>query len=292
MPMAHALMRSLNTVAVGLSLDVGRDKVVETAHKVGLTHIQKTCSIALGDQGTTPLVHTGGYAVLANGGMSVTPYAIEEVRNASGDLLYTHERDAPKPKRLFPLEKIEQLNSMLGLVVTSGTGKAAQLDFTTAAGKTGTSSAWRDAWFMGFTGQYVTGVWFGNDDYTPTAGLTGGNLPAMTWKEYMTYAHGTFNIPQIPGLPLHPAQIAEQKRLEELRENNPAVAAASGAGNLMPEETRKTLKALETALQRASGKSLEPAPAERGADAGGGRSPDSTPKAAEDTAGRRASLQR
>jgi len=287
MPMAHALMRSLNTVAVGLSLDVGRDKVVETAHQVGLTHIKKTCSVALGDQGTTPLVHTGGYAVLANGGMSVTPYAIEEVRNPAGDLLYSHERDAPKPVRLFPLEKIEQLNSMLGLVVTNGTGKAAQLDFTTAAGKTGTSSAWRDAWFMGFTGQYVTGVWFGNDDFTSTAGLTGGNLPAMTWKEYMTYAHGTFNIPQIPGLPLHPAQIAEQRRLEELRKSNPAVAAQEGAGSLMPEETRKTLKALETALKRASNRPLEGPASERGADA----RPD-TPAADKAPGGRRASLQR
>jgi penicillin-binding protein 1A len=252
MPMAHALMRSINTVAVRLSLDVGREKVLETAHKIGLTHIKKTCSVALGDQGTTPLVHTAGFAVFANGGMSVKPYAIEEIRNSHGELLYSHERDAPKPVRLFPREKIEELNSMLGLVVTSGTGRRAQLDFTTAAGKTGTSSAWRDAWFMGFTGQYVTGVWFGNDDYTPTAGLTGGNLPAMTWKDYMTFAHGTFNIPQIPGLPLHPAQIAEQKRLEELRKTNPAVTAAALSGHRMPEETRKALQKLQTVLERAS----------------------------------------
>ncbi len=263
MPMAHALMRSLNTVAVGLSLDVGREKVVANAHKIGLTHIKKTCSIALGDQGTTPLVHTAGYAVFANGGMAVKPYAIEEVRNSRGEILYRHDRDEPKPERLFPLKKIEQLNSMLGLVVTSGTARRAQLPFTTAAGKTGTSSAWRDAWFMGFTGQYVTGVWMGNDNYTPTGGLTGGNLPAMTWKEYMSQAHATFSIPQIPGLPLHLAQVAEQKRLEELRKTNPAVAASARAGASMPEETRKALQSLLSHLERAGRLDIEAKPAEQ-----------------------------
>ena len=211
--MKHALMRSLNTVAVRLSLDVGREKVLANVHKIGFTHVKKTCSMALGDTGLTLVDHTGGYAVFANGGMSVKPYAIEEIRNSFGKIMYVHERDEPKPRRLFDLKKIEQLNSMLALVVSSGTARRAQLPFTHAVGKTGTSSAWRDGWFMGFTGQYVAGTWFGNDDYSPTNKVTGGNLPAMAWKEFMSFAHATYNIPQIPGLPVHPSQVAEQQRL-------------------------------------------------------------------------------
>ncbi len=251
MTMANALMRSLNTVAVKLSLTVGREKVLANVHKIGLTPIKKTCSMALGDLGIPPIMHTAGYAVFANGGMSVKPYAIEDIRNAFGEVFYVHERDAPKPRRIFEREKIEQLNSMLGLVVTSGTGRRAQLDFTTAAGKTGTSSAWRDAWFMGFTGQYVTGVWYGNDDYTPTGGLTGGNLPAMTWKEYMSFAHTNYNIPQIPGLPLHPAQIAEKERLAALRRANPEYAANAEAGSRMAEGTKTILEVLKSQLETA-----------------------------------------
>ncbi|GAB4225355.1 MAG: transglycosylase domain-containing protein [Methyloligellaceae bacterium] len=263
MPMAHALMRSLNTVAVRLSLDVGREKVLANVHKIGHTHVKKTCSMALGDTGLTLLKHTAGYAVFANGGMSVKPYGIEEIRNSHGRLLYLRERDEPAPKRLFAREKIEQLNSMLGLVVTNGTARRAQLSFTAAAGKTGTSSAWRDAWFMGFTGQYVAGVWYGNDDYSPTGGLTGGNLPAMTWKEFMTFAHATPNIPQIPGLPLHPAQLAEQQRLEELRKANPAAAAAAQPTSRLPDATREALQVLHSHFVRASRVKLEAATAER-----------------------------
>ncbi|HDO51156.1 MAG TPA: penicillin-binding protein, partial [Rhizobiales bacterium] len=123
MPMKYALMRSLNTVAVRLSLTVGREKVLANVHKLGFTQVKKTCSMALGDTGLTLLEHTGGFAVFAGGGMSVKPYGIEEIRNSHGKVLYVHERDAPKPRRIFELKKIEQLNSMLALVVSSGTAR-------------------------------------------------------------------------------------------------------------------------------------------------------------------------
>lgn len=252
MPMKHALRRSLNTVAVRLSLDVGREKVLANVHKIGHTHVKKTCSMALGDTGLTLLAHTGGYAVFAGGGMSVKPYAIEEIRNSHGKLLYVHERDAPKPRRIFELKKIEQLNSMLALVVTSGTGRRAQLPFTHAAGKTGTSSAWRDGWFMGFTGQYVTGTWFGNDDYSPTARVTGANIPAMAWKEFMMFAHTTYNIPKIPGVPVHPAQMAEQQRVAALRQVNATLGRISPALRSISPKTRKTLQTLSTLLKESS----------------------------------------
>ncbi len=249
MPMKHALMRSLNTVAVRLSLDVGREKVLANVHKIGHTHVKKTCSMALGDTGLTLVAHTGGYAVFANGGMSVKPYAIEEIRNSHGKLLYVHERDAPKPRRIFERKKIEQLNSMLALVVASGTARRAQLPFTHAVGKTGTSSAWRDGWFMGFTGQYVAGTWFGNDNYSPTARVTGGNLPAMAWKEFMMFAHATYNIPKIPGVPVHPAQMAEQQRVATLRQVDATLGRLSPAFQRIPPKTRKALQALSTLLK-------------------------------------------
>ena len=244
LPMKHALMRSLNTVAVRLSLSVGREKVLANVHKIGHTHVKKTCSMALGDTGLTLVAHTGGYAVFANGGMSVKPYAIEEVRNSFGKILYVRERDEPKPRRLFERKKIEQLNSMLALVVSSGTARRAQLPFTHAVGKTGTSSAWRDGWFMGFTGQYVAGTWFGNDDYSPTGKVTGGNLPAMAWKEFMMFAHATYNIPQIPGLPPHPNQVAEQQRLDAMRRVDARINRLYPSLQELPPNTRKALQTL------------------------------------------------
>jgi penicillin-binding protein 1A len=92
------------------------------------------------------------------------------------------------------------MNQMMNHVVEEGTAKRAMLDGIKAAGKTGTTNAFRDAWFMGFTGNYVCGVWFGNDDYTPTNRMTGGSLPAQTWHDIMTYAHQGIELKQIPGL--------------------------------------------------------------------------------------------
>jgi penicillin-binding protein 1A len=213
MTVRTALAKSVNTVAVKLSLKAGREKVLANMQKIGVKHLKKTCSLALGDTGMTPLQHVGGYAVFASGGIEVRPYGIEEIRTLPGELLYNHDRDEPPRKRIFERKVVEQLNSMLRTVVTAGTGRRSTLDYTNNVGKTGTSSAYRDAWFMGFTGQYVTGVWYGNDDYTPMARVTGGSFPAQTWKTYMTAAHDTDNIPQIPGVELHPRQVAEQTRI-------------------------------------------------------------------------------
>ena len=146
---------------------------------------------------------------------------------------------------------------MLQAVVLEGTGKAAQLDYTYSAGKTGTSSAYRDAWFIGFTGQYVTGVWVGNDDFTPMARVTGGSFPAQTWKAYMMAAHDTDNIPQIAGLPVHPVQAAEQAKIAAaMAQNaaaNPEIAAAPAPESVkdMSQTTRQVLEKLSSMLKDA-----------------------------------------
>jgi len=234
MAMDRALAKSVNTVAVKLSHEVGRKTVMANLDKLGIKGVRPSCTMALGDTGITPLEHTAAYAVFANGGLSLEPFAITEVRNSREELIYLRDRDEPKPVRLFDVNVIADLNYMLGQVVTAGTGRRAQLDFTTAAGKTGTSTSYRDAWFMGFTGKFVTGVWYGNDNFRPTGRVTGGSLPAMTWRQFMTAAHSSPNIPKLLGLPLHPNQLAELDRLELLRQTNPEQ-------DLRPIEERKTM---------------------------------------------------
>ncbi len=255
--LTRALAKSLNTVAVALSLKVGRKKVLANVKKLGLVGVRKSCSMALGDTGVTVISHVAGYAAFANGGYPVRPYGILELRNSRGDIIYSHDRDEPPRKRGFKRRTIERLNTMLQAVVEEGTGRRAQLDFTHAVGKTGTSSSYRDGWFMGFTGALVTGVWIGNDNYRPTNKVTGGNIPAMAWQRFMAVAHTDMNIPTIPGLRPHPVQIEERQRLAELKRTDPALAAANAARNsgnrvsILPPQTRKALKRLTAALRKA-----------------------------------------
>jgi len=250
MALHDALAHSINTIAVKVSLDVGRDKVLETMRKLGITRLKKTCSLALGDQGLTPLEHTENYAVFASGGLDVRAYAIEEIRGlASEEMLYNHDRDEPPRKQIFSRKSVEMLNTMLQQVVTGGTGRAAQLDFTYSIGKTGTSSAFRDAWFMGITGQYVAGIWLGNDDFTPMSRVTGGSFPAQTWHTFMVAAHDTDNIPQIPGIEVHPVQAAEQARIAAAAAQN-ATTAAEQAPAPPPESVKDMSQATREVLDK------------------------------------------
>ncbi len=257
-PLQYALAKSLNTTAVELSLSLGRDKVLEMVKRLGVSGVRKTCSMALGDGGVTVLEHTGGYATFANDGKLAKPYGILELVNSRGELIYSHQRDEPPAPQVVEPRVAEDLNKMLYQVVNAGTGGRARLDFTNAVGKTGTSSSYRDAWFMGFTGKYVTGVWLGNDDFRPTGRVTGGSLPAQTWQAYMSVAHTDMNIPTIPGLQPHPTQIAEMERLAYLRKTDPNYQAQANANSqtasLLPVATKKALKALATALRKANGK--------------------------------------
>ena len=139
--LSEALARSLNTVAVYLSLKVGRQKVVEMTQRLGIRGIRPSCSMALGDYGISPLEHTGGFATFANGGKLSKPYGILELVNSKGDLVYSRDRDEPEAPQVIARKVVEQLNQMMQRVVTDGTAKAAALDFTHAVGKTGTTSS-------------------------------------------------------------------------------------------------------------------------------------------------------
>ena len=145
------------------------------------------------------LDHTGAYATFPNMGKAVTPHALLEVRTGAGDLVWRFDRDGPKPRQVMPAGVAADMIKMMNNVVENGTGRRARLDGVAAAGKTGTTNAYRDAWFMGYTGNFVCGVWFGNDDYQVTNRMTGGSLPAMTWHKIMAYAHQGIEIKQLPG---------------------------------------------------------------------------------------------
>lgn len=282
LPLWMALAKSLNTVAAELSFVVGREKVVEMTKRLGVEGVKKTCSMALGDGGITVLEHTGGVATFANGGKLAKPYGILDITTSKGDLLYSRERDEPPPRQVLSRHVAEEMNVMLNRVVTEGTGGMANLDFTNVAGKTGTSTGPKDAWFMGFTGKYVAGVWIGNDDNRPMrSGVTGGHQAAPIWHDLMTVAHTDMNIPTIPGLTPHPRQVMEQQRLAEIRAQQvaagiePAQSAADAAKTpaIMPSKTRDALKVLVAALRKANGQA-EAAPAPS---SGSSHSPPTTP---------------
>ncbi len=271
--MTDALRRSLNTTAVAMALKVGRKNVISLTDRLGIKGIRASCSMALGDRGITPLEHVGAYASFANGGVRAKPYAILEVYNSQGDLIYKRDRDEPEPQRVFSADVAEQMNRMLHTVVTSGTGRAAQLDFTHAVGKTGTSSSYRDAWFMGFTGRYVTGVWVGRDNFKPVyrsggRGMTGGSLPAQIWQAFMSVAHNSMDIPTIPGLEAHPVQVEERNRLAALRAQNPNFTGdadtAANANKLINDRTKHALVRLNRALKVAAGIAVKPLPPQSG----------------------------
>lgn len=254
MTLTTALARSINTVAVKLSLNRsygGRKAVMANLKKIGLGRIRASCSMALGDQGITVLEHTSGYATLAAGGKRVQGYAITEIRNLQDDVIYTRKQDESPAPQIFDRDAVEKLNEMLSHVTSEGTGRRAVLDFTATAGKTGTSSDYRDGWFLGFTGKYVAGVWYGNDNFTSTNRVTGGSLPAQTWHQFMVAAHSSYDIPQIPGVPLHPKQIEEMQRIAEVKENDPTLGTLSHGSNQMPPKTHQLLIGLSKALKEA-----------------------------------------
>ena len=212
--------------------------------RLGVTGVKKTCSMALGDYGITPLEHTGGLCDFANGGKLSKPYAILELFNSKGDLVYSRDRDEPRPPQVVSRKVAEDMNQMMQAVVTKARQSAA-LDFTNVVGKTGTSSSYRDAWFVGFTGALVTGVWVGYDDFRPMPRNPGS--PAAACRPRLAQLHvGRAQqhhvIPPIPGLP-HPNQVAEQQRLRA-EAHRPGLAqaqiaqAAQKKTSLMPDQTR------------------------------------------------------
>jgi penicillin-binding protein 1A len=208
--LTQAITRSINVVPVKLSIALGgkdgpragRAKIVQTARRMGIkAPLPDTPSLPIGADEVTVLEHTVAYATFPNRGMAVKPHAILEVRSGSGDTIWRFDRDeSKKPTQAIPPQVASDMAGMMSHVVEEGTAKRAILDGIKSAGKTGTTNSYRDAWFVGYTGNFVCGVWFGNDDYSPLNRMTGGSLPAQTWHEIMAYAHQGIELKQIAGV--------------------------------------------------------------------------------------------
>ncbi|MFQ5984073.1 MAG: transglycosylase domain-containing protein, partial [Alphaproteobacteria bacterium] len=183
---SEAVARSINTVAVRVAARAGLGNVVRLARRLGITSpLREEPSLALGASEVTLLELTAAYGALANRGYGVWPYGIGEVRAAGGQVLY--RRSGSGPGRVLDADVVAAMVGMLKRAVAHGTGRAAQVPWP-AAGKTGTSQDFRDAWFVGFTRELVAGVWVGNDDGSPMRGVTGGGLPARLWARFMADA--------------------------------------------------------------------------------------------------------
>jgi penicillin-binding protein 1A len=195
--LTQALAMSLNTVSVRLTLEFGPTAVVRTAHRLGIaSKLEPNASIALGTSEVSVLELVSAYVPFANGGNAIIPHVVERIRTVHGKTLYT--RANPTLGRVVDPRYVAMMNTMMRETLTSGTARKADLPGWPAAGKTGTSQDFRDAWFVGYTSQLVTGVWFGNDDSSPTKKATGGGLPVEVWSRFMKVAHQGIPVADLP----------------------------------------------------------------------------------------------
>jgi len=198
--LTQALAMSLNTVAIRLGLEVGPKNVVRTAHRLGISSkLEPNASIALGTSEVSVVEMVGAYAPFANGGLSVAPHVVTRIRTLSGKLLYM--RQPEERNQIIEPRYVGMMNAMMRETLISGTAKKAEIPGWPAAGKTGTSQDYRDAWFIGYTANLVTGVWLGNDDNSPTKKATGGGLPVEVWSRFMKTAHEGVPVAALPSSP-------------------------------------------------------------------------------------------
>lgn len=200
------LRESINTVAARLANEVGTSNVAATAHRLGITSsIQLDPSMALGAVEVSPLEMAQAYAPFSNGGLFARGYGVERIRTAGGRVLYDHGVGAGERRSVIGQPALAYMVHMMRGVVTSGTGARAAIPGVDLAGKTGTTSDYKDAWFVGYTGGFVTAVWVGKDDNTPMRRVTGGGAPAGIWRDYMTAALPRLQVQPIPGGDVIPA---------------------------------------------------------------------------------------
>jgi penicillin-binding protein 1A len=196
--LTQALAMSLNTVAVRLGIEVGPKNVVRTAHRLGISSkLDANATIALGTSEVSLTELVGAYAPFANGGLGVSPHVVTKIRTGDGKLLYARPSD--QLSQVVEPRQVAMMNTMMQETLLSGTARKAEIPGWSAAGKTGTSQDFRDAWFIGYTANLVTGVWLGNDDNSPTRKATGGGLPVEVWTRFMRVAHQGVPVAALPG---------------------------------------------------------------------------------------------
>jgi len=195
-----ALAQSINTVAARLANDVGTARVADTAHRLGIvSKIQTDPSMALGAVEVSPLEMAQAYDAFANGGQLAKGYGVERIATTAGKVLYDHGADQRARTQVIGSPALQYMNQMLRQVIASGTGGRARVAGYDLAGKTGTTSDYKDAWFVGYTGGFVAAVWVGKDDDTPMKRVTGGGAPAEIWRSFMAAALPRLHTQAIPG---------------------------------------------------------------------------------------------
>jgi penicillin-binding protein 1A len=245
--------------------------IVQTARNFGIhSPLPDTPSLPIGADEVYVYEHAVAYGTFPNLGRSVVPHAALEIRTDGGQLVWRFDRDGPKPKQVISPEVAMDMIKMMNSVVENGTGRRAQLDGVPVCGKTGTTNDWRDAWFVGYTGNFVGAVWMGNDDYSPTKRMTGGTLPAATWHNIMAYAHQGVELRPLPGLspPQHAPAIADSV-FKGSDQPHPVLLTRKGTEALLHVE--RILDDAVHALSAQGAPSGSPGGLDRGANAGDGR---------------------
>ncbi len=241
--LADALARSLNIPAVKISESVGRDLVRKVSEDFGIeSDLTDTPALALGTSEATLLEMTGAFAGILNGGSSVTPYGLKDLR-LKGDDTPLMGTGGGIGERVIRQDAAQKLVWMMERVISDGTGRRATLGERQAAGKTGTSQASRDAWFIGFTADYVAGVWMGNDDNTPLTGVTGGGLPAEIWKQTMLRVHDGLPLRPLPMItPEKPRTVAQPAPQQQQQPQQRQQAPQRGGGNALENALNQLLR--------------------------------------------------
>jgi penicillin-binding protein 1A len=267
MTLTTALVKSINTVPVRLAKDFLSVKPIrDLAYAMGVeSPIENHKTMVLGVSGMTVLDQATGYLTLANGGFAGTRHGINQLVSHTGDILYDFDRDEPQPHRVLKEDTVAKMNSIMVQIPEWGTGRRAALEGIRSAGKTGTTQAYRDAWYVGYTGNYTAAVWIGNDDFSQTRNMTGGSLPAMTWQRLMSYAHQNTELKPIPGIDapfVAPIGVAKAKPKQDEEadalERPPVMSSATTEFLKQMSEIFRSTKPMEVPAQPETLSALQP----------------------------------
>jgi penicillin-binding protein 1A len=251
-----ALVKSINTIPVRLYVGkgdglkaLGGKRITAIARAMGVTSpMVENPPMVLGANGLTVLEMASGYGTFMSGGHKLNVHTITQIHDTNGNLLFDYKKQGPPKVRALSDTTVASMNKMLVQVPEWGTARRARLEGIRAAGKTGTTQAYRDAWFVGYTGNFVAAVWFGNDNYKPTKRLTGGRLPAMTWKKFMSFAHQNIEIRPIPYV--DPIEETEKTKIAKAKANqNKKIEKEIIRPKTLSKKSEDALRALEKILK-------------------------------------------